>query len=212
VSDGSSFAEEDTASGYATPLSGFDRADCALGVVDEPPAVVYGVRSNSIHESITIQGDACVVVTCDLATPERSWAEFRRTPRGTKRLTSDCRVFTLKTEVENPQPPNRPVAPRTPSLTQQFAAALKNDDTEGALDAIFDAVDTALLADRFRECNRALAAVRVDEWSTDLLIGLLSITAAASHELPERAAFFERTRRALVERGDDTPGLLDGLE
>jgi len=212
VSDRLSLTELDTASEYSTALGELDRADCALDLLDERPPVVNGFFSNVRPKNILIPGDACVIVICDLARPQRTWNEFKRTPLGTKRLTSEYGVLIFKGEAEHAQPPIGPVTPRTPSLTQQLAAALKAHDTETALDAIFDAVDSALLAGRFRECDRALALVNVDEWPTDLLGGLLSITAAASHELPARAAFFERTRRVLNERGDDTVGLLDGLE
>ena len=212
VSDRPSLTELDTASEYSTALSELDRGDCALDVVDERPSVVNGFYSNVTQEDIVIHVDACVVVICDLATPRRNWVEFKRTPPGAKRLASEYGVLTFKAAAEHAQPLIRPVTPRTPSLTLQLAAALKAHDTETALDAIFDAVDSALLAGRFRECDRALASVNVAEWPTDLLIGLLSITLAASHKLPARAAFFERAQRALSQRGEDTLGLLDGLE
>jgi hypothetical protein len=83
---------------------------------------------------------------------------------------------------------------------------------EACLDAIFDTVDTALSAGRFQEVNLAIESVNVSEWPSDLLAGLLSITAAASHELPSRAAFFKRVRCRLSERGEDTDTLLRGLE
>lgn len=202
----------DTASGHLTALDELDWGDCALDLVAERPSVVNAFFSNVIPMNIMIPGDTCVIVTCDLATPQRTWNEFKHTPPGTKRLVSEHGVLIFKAEAEHPLSQDRAVTARPPSLSQHLAAALKLHDIEDALDVIFDAVDSALTAGRFRECNRALASVNVDEWPTDLLGGLLSITAAASHELPARAAFFERTRRVVNERGDDTPGLLDGLE
>ncbi len=207
-----SLTELDTASECSTALNEFDRADCALDVIDERPPVVNGFYTNVTQKNIATQSDACVVVTCDFATPERNWAEFKGRPPGAVRLTSEYGSLLLKAEAEHPQLATWLVGRRSPSLVQRFAAALKLHDIEDALDVIFDAVDSALLAGRFRECNRALASVRIDEWSTDLLIGLLSITLAASHKLPARAALFESTRRVVKGRGDDTPGLLDGLE
>lgn len=206
------FTELDTASEVSTALDEFDRADCALGVIDEPPSAIHGFYSNIPQDNIAIQRDACVVVIRDPATTKRNWVEYLGRPPGAVRLTSEHGTLFLKAATEHSPPTTWPMVLRSPSLTQRFAEALKLQDVEDALDVIFNAVDSALTAGRFRECNRALASVSVDEWPTDLLGGLLSITAAASHELPARAAFFERTRRVVIERGDDTPGLLDGLE
>ena len=212
VSDRSAVAELDAASDYSTTVLESERPDCALDLLDERPSGFSAVFSNAIPKDICISVDTCAVVTCDRPTLQRNWTEFKRTPPGTKRLSSEYGVLIIKSEAQQRQPPIAPLAPRTPSLAQQLTAALRAHDTEAGLDAIFDAVDTALLASRFRECDRALASVKVSEWPTDLLIGLLSITLAASHRLPARPAVFERTRRVLIERGDDAAALLDGLE
>ena len=212
VSDRLSLTERYTASEHSTALDEVERGDCTLALILERQAVGNRFFSDVIPMNIFIPGDICAIETCNLATPERAWNEFERTLPGTKRPASEYGVLIFKTEAEHSHPATWLVGRRSPSLAQRFAAALKIHDIEDALDVIFEAVDLALLAGKFRECDRALASVNVDEWPTDLLGGLLSITLAASHELPARAAFFERTRRVLIERGDDTPGLLDGLE
>ena len=84
--------------------------------------------------------------------------------------------------------------------------------TDEALDEIFDAVDSALTAGRFADVDHAIALVDVAETSTDELGAWLSITAAASHKLPSRAAFFKRVVDIANKRGENKPGLFDGLE
>lgn len=212
VSNRLSLAEQDAASEYPTPLAESTRLDCATDLLDERPSRVSALFSNVRPRDIYLPADTSAVMTCDLATHQRSWNEFKRMPLGVKRSTTDYGILVLWLEPEYEQPPKRPAPAGTQSLAQRLGAALKARDTESGLDAIFDAVDTALLAGRFRECNRALASVNVDEWPTDLLVGLLSITLAASDKLSARAAFFERARRALKERGEDTADLLVGLE
>lgn len=97
-------------------------------------------------------------------------------------------------------------------MLDQLTKALECSNVDDALDVIFDTIDDALLDGKFKECNQALASININEWSTDLLGGILSITLAASHKLPERVAFFRKVRNAIIKRGELEPGLLDGLE
>jgi len=211
MSDRFVLVEPDAAPEYSTSLDELDRANWAPDL-EERRLVVGALHSGGTPRNVEIPNDLCIILTLDYPIPQQDWIQSKSAPPETESLTSEHRALFVTGSSAYPESLNWALTPRTRSLTQQFAAALKAHDTEAALDALFDAVDTALLAGRFRECDRALASVHVSEWPTDLLIGLLSITLAASHKLPARAAIVERTRRVLTERGDDTVGLLNGLE
>lgn len=88
----------------------------------------------------------------------------------------------------------------------------RQEQTDAALDLLYDNVDELLRGGRFAELGRLLDAVQTAEYSADLLLGLLTATLPARSRLPARAAFFERVQRTLQQRGELESGLLTGLE
>ena len=84
--------------------------------------------------------------------------------------------------------------------------------TDTALDIIFDQVDEMLLAGEFDRVNQLLVDTSVDEYSVELLLGVLTATLPAKGQLPDRCAFFQRVAQTLEARGGLQDGLLVGLD
>ncbi|KKN13071.1 hypothetical protein LCGC14_1009950, partial [marine sediment metagenome] len=78
-------------------------------------------------------------------------------------------------------------------------------DIEDRLDEIFGTIDNLLCAGDFDKVDEILRNVDMSE-SGDILIGYLSITLAASHNLSSRADFFRKVSEKL------DPAELVGLE
>jgi hypothetical protein len=84
--------------------------------------------------------------------------------------------------------------------------------TDFALDIIFDQIDEMLLAGQFDRANQLLIDTAIDEYSVELLLGILTATLPAKDRLPERAEFFRRVEETLRSRGELKDGLLVGLD
>ena len=84
--------------------------------------------------------------------------------------------------------------------------------TDDALDVIYDVFDDTMLDGGFQQLDAAIKAIDVLRFSTDLLLGILTITRAAKSKLASRAEFFECARQVIQDRGELTPRLLIGLE
>lgn len=93
-----------------------------------------------------------------------------------------------------------------------LARAEAEPKIDKALDIVFDAIDEMLLAGRFAEVDADLGRIDVRATSTDLLVGILTITFMARRELPSRAGFFELVRQELESRGENDPRTLHGLD
>ena len=92
---------------------------------------------------------------------------------------------------------------------------LRAQGVDGALDLMFECVDDLLLAGEFESVNRFLELLVRDTRSVTLLLGALTITAAASEHLPARQGVYDHTRQILVDEGktdDEIHGYLQGLE
>ena len=81
-----------------------------------------------------------------------------------------------------------------------------------ALDLVYDAVDQMLRASRFEQLDLIMANVEADDYSVDVLLGLLTATFPAKSRLPSRAKLFTTLQKVLRERGEDVDSLLLGLE
>jgi len=79
------------------------------------------------------------------------------------------------------------------------------------IDIVFKEVDARLRAGNFDECDALLKTLDVSQLSTRMIMGLLSITFAASSELRFRRHFFSAARRELKSRGKDPNRLIGGL-
>jgi hypothetical protein len=66
-----------------------------------------------------------------------------------------------------------------------------------ALDEVFERIDGLLSASRFEECDRLLDQVDVNRLNSHLLVGFLTITAAARHKLTARERLYTRVAQAL---------------
>jgi hypothetical protein len=84
--------------------------------------------------------------------------------------------------------------------------------TDAALDLIYDSVDELLRSNRFSELDAIIARVAADDCSTDVLLGLLTATLPARSKLPSRKHFFRAVNRSLKTRPEYEDGLLAGLE
>lgn len=84
--------------------------------------------------------------------------------------------------------------------------------SEESLDIIFDKLDDWLLGGSFDACSSFLADAPVDQLLTAQLLTILTATLPAYVKLPARAAFFDRVREVLRQRGEDADTLLSGLE
>jgi hypothetical protein len=86
-----------------------------------------------------------------------------------------------------------------------------NGQVAQALDIVFREVDRRLREGEFGECEEFLNAADIASLSTRMIMGLLSITFAASRELPARRRFFIAARKQLRLRGKDPERLIGGL-
>lgn len=87
----------------------------------------------------------------------------------------------------------------------------KQDRTDEALDVVFDAIDDACLEGQFDLVDRALKQFKIEECSIGLLIGILTVTAAASSKLANRRKFRDRVETTIRNRGKFDERLLRGL-
>lgn len=80
---------------------------------------------------------------------------------------------------------------------QEVIQAESSDRRDRALDIIFREVDTMLSNGEFERCNQLLRMLDVDNHSTNLLLGYLSITFAAADKLAARDEFLNRVEQRL---------------
>lgn len=104
----------------------------------------------------------------------------------------------------------------SPISTEDFLSRARRLDAkqnvESALDIIYDSFDELFREGRFDAADRQLASANAREFSSELLVGILTATLPAKSRLPSRAPFFEGVERVLKERNEHRPGLLTGLE
>ena len=78
----------------------------------------------------------------------------------------------------------------------------KFDQTDKAIDTIFEKFDAYLCQGKFDKIDRTLREADVDSLSAQLIVSLLSITLAAKNKLPARAGLFARAEASLIARGE----------
>ncbi len=88
----------------------------------------------------------------------------------------------------------------------------KRERLDTALDLIFDQVDELLLSGAFDEVDQILGHVVPDEFSTEVLVGLLTVTLPAKNQLARRDEFFQRVAETLRTRGETDQRILIGLD
>lgn len=78
---------------------------------------------------------------------------------------------------------------------------------------VFVWVNDRLNAGSFEEVDTVVQNLLIEELDTNILLAFLTITAAASHELPGRQNFFNRVKWLFIQRGEEEiDALLAGLE
>lgn len=93
-----------------------------------------------------------------------------------------------------------------------FAKKLEEEGNAlAAIDIIYREIDGRLRNGKFLECDRALKVLRPKALSDHVIIGILSITLAASKRLKARPRFFLAARQEIQVRGMDPTSLIDGL-
>lgn len=98
--------------------------------------------------------------------------------------------------------------PQVPTFINH-ANDLKNRDK--GLDLLYDNVDQLMKDGRFCYLNSLLYNLNAQNYSTDILIGLLVSTLPVKTKLSSRPDFLSRVKEILYWRGDWTSDLLTGL-
>lgn len=104
------------------------------------------------------------------------------------------------------------IAPLTESFIDRAIRLEARGKTSAALDLIYDQVDERLIQGAFSEVDNVLAKAETSRLSSNLLVGLLTITLPARGKLVHRAEFLDRVQRELNRRGELEDGLLIGLD
>jgi hypothetical protein len=106
-----------------------------------------------------------------------------------------------------------PVSATAPGFFLQRAKDLdESGNVDKALDLVYASVDQMLRSSRFANVDSLLSTVPIENYSTDILLTLLTVTYPAKHRIPSRAGFFQSTRNILQQRGEDVDTLLVGLD
>ena len=80
------------------------------------------------------------------------------------------------------------------------------------MDHFFDLFDDLLLEGRFEKIDNILLSLETDTLSSEVLVGLLSITLAAKEELKHREKFVEKAERRMRRIDPDrADNLIEGL-
>jgi hypothetical protein len=98
------------------------------------------------------------------------------------------------------------------AFVEQANRLVKIGQIDAALDLIYDRIDTFLINHKFGDVDSILKHVNAEQFSVDILLGLLTSTLPARTQLPARGAFFEKVEREITKRGEWEEGLLTGLE
>ncbi|MEN9614182.1 MAG: hypothetical protein RLZZ347_489 [Candidatus Parcubacteria bacterium] len=83
--------------------------------------------------------------------------------------------------------------------------------TSEAMDVLTEHIDNLLLENEFESMDDFLGELRVGDYSTDILITILTATLSASSELSKRSDFVERVSVELELRGEPVASLMKGL-
>lgn len=87
-----------------------------------------------------------------------------------------------------------------------------SDRIDRELDVIFEITDLAFRKGCFSLVDLFLASPAMGTQSTEILVGWMTATLPAASKLNNRKSFFNDAKRAIERRGENDPGLLDGLE
>lgn len=87
------------------------------------------------------------------------------------------------------------------------------NETDAALDTLYDCVDDLMLVGDFKRVDELIAyfASTIDTYSLCLAIGVLTITLPARSHLSERPAYLELAKQKAIKEGEDIDSLFFGL-
>lgn len=104
------------------------------------------------------------------------------------------------------------IAAQTECFVERAGRLDRRGKTDVALDLIYDTVDEWMIAGDFDRLDFLLASVAADDYSADILLGLLTASLPGRTRLPSRRKLYSETERILKQRGQWEDGLLTGLE
>jgi hypothetical protein len=88
-------------------------------------------------------------------------------------------------------------------------------ETDAAVDILYECIDDLLLAGQFEDIDTLFTCIDLTKLNTEMILAILSVTAAGSKVLSERLSFGARARARLIElghTGDKLEQLLTGLK
>jgi len=168
----------------------------------------YGLQEDEVSKAIRILSAAPDLARYISSEPEACMVIFQAVEawRGCFDSPSNAQP-EVRFEFERP--------PALRSLPESFIVRAKRlervNGIDSALDLIYDSVDGMLRAGDFSELNSLIEHLAVQQFSTDILLGLLTSTLPARSKLPSRLAFGQRVRLLFETRGEDVEALLVGL-
>lgn len=74
------------------------------------------------------------------------------------------------------------------------------EDSDGALDVLFEGMESLFVAEKFNEVETLLARIQLDLLNDDLLVGVLCSTHIVAHKLPSYPDLIARVKGALQQR------------
>lgn len=158
-----------------------------------------------VREATDRQESAPTVIPIEAAEPDQYLSLFFELWRDSQARSTLKEV--IETLAHRPQPKDR----ASDILEQAIRLSVLNQ-SDLALDIIYDRFDEMLLAGKFSELDAFLGTASIDTLPTVLILAVLTVTLPAKRQLKSRPEFFERARVALVERLEFRDELLIGLE
>lgn len=113
---------------------------------------------------------------------------------------------------ESPETRREPGPSRAANFVEMANRLAEQGRVDAALDLIFARVDETFRRGDFADCDHLLRRLAVADYSTDILLGLLTATLPARSLLASRPDFYSRTEDEIQRRGEMEPGLLTGLD
>jgi hypothetical protein len=107
--------------------------------------------------------------------------------------------------------PSRPRATTHEPFLRRAQRLDARGQTDAALDLLYDGFDELLRSGGFSEVDLILTDIAVDDYSVDILLGVLTATLPARSRLIARSSFYRSVAESIQRRGEAEEGLLTGL-
>jgi len=174
--------------------------------LDKPKAIFVAIRSMVADDFVTANLPRAVVQflrSCEAERSEIGAGEFEEPDHDWNIELADAWMVFRSRE-------RRQI--RCQSFLDNARRLDQISQPDSALDIIFDQIDEMLLAGQFDRIDELLIETATDDYSVEVLLGILPATLPAKDRLPSRDAFFERVTQTLQTRGELKDGLLVGLD